>query len=246
MAIEYPVLRNEALPPLSGTPGITQSVYGQRGNLELVCPDPLDGFWVFWLNADATDQKQGAAQNRWSGGLHIESGTTMSAVSIRQVRYGPNSLEAVAVECDASGRESEALLIWSPERGFVRSETPPPAQPLRPNAPESWNSAIAIEGLGRRFCVGRTAAGVVQLGEFSEQGDWTLSESDLGNADTLAACWSSLEEGVVEIITRTDTCLDHLRWSPHRREVIQRESPVRSLAWVDHPTPTLRRTVQLG
>lgn len=104
---------------MDGVAGLTQSSYGKNGNLEFVCPDTDDGFWVFWFNGDNEDLEQGAAPGQWSGGLHIVSGTRMSSVNITQVPLGPNYLEVVSVE-----RQTASRLVWSPERGFVRMEGP--------------------------------------------------------------------------------------------------------------------------
>lgn len=55
-------LSERPLPPVTGSVGITQGGYGDRGNLELVAPDPDDGFWVFWFNGDALEHRSGAAR----------------------------------------------------------------------------------------------------------------------------------------------------------------------------------------
>jgi hypothetical protein len=107
------VLRVEDLPPLTGRPGVAQGGYGQRGNLELVCPDPDTGFWVLWWNADPADARTGARPGAWSGGLHVPTGHRHSSTAITQLRRGPSFLEVVLAGPDGVHRTT-----WSPDGGF--------------------------------------------------------------------------------------------------------------------------------
>jgi len=108
-----PVLRTEDLPPLAGRPGVAQGSYGERGNLELVCPDPDNGFWVLWWNADRTDARSGARPGAWSGGLLVPTGHRHTSAAITQLQRGPAYLEVVL-----AGPEGVHRTTWSPEGGF--------------------------------------------------------------------------------------------------------------------------------
>ncbi|UQX88222.1 hypothetical protein M6D93_18325 [Jatrophihabitans telluris] len=125
----------EPFPPTAGTPGLAQGSYGQRGNLELVIPDPLDGFWVFWFNADLDERHAGAALGRWSGGLHVPTRSLLNRVSIAQVPFGPNFLE-VATE----GSDGRQRWYWTPTDGFVH-DGPLPDGPSG-NGPVAVNDSL--------------------------------------------------------------------------------------------------------
>jgi hypothetical protein len=109
-----PTLVRADPPPVSGSPGLAQGVYGDAGNLELLAPAADHGMWVFWWNADPVDHRQGAAQGEWSGGLHLFPRHHVSAARITQVSRGPDFLEVLAVTAGALHR-----LHWSPQAGFV-------------------------------------------------------------------------------------------------------------------------------
>ena len=316
----------ELPPPLAGIPGTTQGVYGDAGNLEFVAPDPHDGFWVFWFNGDALDHRQGPPAGRWSGGLHIVTGTVVSSVNISQVVFGPYFLEAVIVEAGTASR-----VVWSPDQGFVRAEelircaepmvsaivgttaalhclvrgadgrvshlragverypelvwhpvpspdstdvvaislSPDPARPdgllaalisstrvtalqftgdewvLDGEEPTDWLSVCVVAGGDRPCYVGLTRTGVVQLGEWTPAYAWRLSEPAIPTADTVAACWSSLEGGVIEILTLHASEITHVRWHTASRTVISIEKPVLSVGWADRTTLTLQREIKL-
>lgn len=97
--------------------GLTQGSYGQHGNLELVVPDPVDGFRVHWFNGD-DEPAAGVSPREWSGGLHVPTGERLDAVRISQVPYGPDFLEVV-------GRSAGWLRrwYWTPADGFVGGGT---------------------------------------------------------------------------------------------------------------------------
>lgn len=313
-------------PTLVGTFGLTQGVYGDAGNLEFVAPDPHDGFWVFWFNGDSRDHRQGPPPGRWSGGLHIVTGTVVSSVSISQVVFGPHFLEAVIIEAGTASR-----VVWSPDRGFVRVEeltrcakpmvsaiigtsaalhclvrgadgrvshlqadvdrypdvawyqaaslgapdivaislSPDPARPdgllaalvsatavialqftgdgwaLVGEEPTNWQSVCVVAGGERPCYVGLTRTGVVQLGEWTLADAWRLSEPEIPTADTVAACWSSLEGGLIEILTLHGAVMAHSRWQTDSGTMISIEKPVQSVAWCDGTTFTLQRKINL-
>jgi hypothetical protein len=108
------VLRTEELPPVAGRPGVAQGGYGERGNLELVVPDPEDGFWVLWWNADLVDARSGARPGCWSGGLHVPTGLRHTSAAITQLRRGPKFLDAVL-----AGPAGLHRTTWSPDGGFA-------------------------------------------------------------------------------------------------------------------------------
>lgn len=108
-------LSEHPLPPVTGSVGIAQGAYGDRGNLELVAPDPDDGFWVFWFNGDAVEHRSGAARGHWDAGLHVPTGSRLMSARISQVSFGPHFLEVV-------GRVETGSLhrwYWTPGHGFV-------------------------------------------------------------------------------------------------------------------------------
>jgi hypothetical protein len=107
--------RTAALPGLTGSPGLAQGAYGDRGNLELLAPAAGGGLWVFWFNADQTEHRRGAARGCWSGGLHVFGGHDVRLARISQVSAGPRFLEAVALTGDGSLHR----LYWTPDDGFV-------------------------------------------------------------------------------------------------------------------------------
>lgn len=112
--MSQPILLREPTPPVTGSPGLTQGVYGDAGNLELLVPAREGGMWVFWWNADPEDHQQGAAQGEWSGGLHLFAGHPVGVARISQVILGPRYLEVLAVSDGQLYR-----LYWAPETGFV-------------------------------------------------------------------------------------------------------------------------------
>jgi hypothetical protein len=117
--------RIEDVPPVGGSFGLAQGVYGSAGNLELLVPGRGGGMHVLWYNADtpaATGASvAGAAARRWSGALHVpaadDGGALVHAARITQVRNGPNLLEAAALVGTTARR-----LYWTPADGFVRSD----------------------------------------------------------------------------------------------------------------------------
>lgn len=113
------VAQDAALPPVAGTPGLVQGVYGQRGNLELVVPDPEDGLWVFWFNADASGRAPGARPGCWSGGLHFGKGCRFDGAAIVQSRRGADWLEVAA-----AGDGRLRRYTWRPETGFTEEGAP--------------------------------------------------------------------------------------------------------------------------
>ncbi len=123
-------LSERPLPPVTGSIGITQGAYGDRGNLELIAPDPDDGFWVFWFNGDALEHRRGAARGHWNAGLHVRTGSRLLSARISQVAFGPDFLEVV-------GRVESGSLqrwYWTPGDGFLPGGTVVPtaaAQPAR-------------------------------------------------------------------------------------------------------------------
>ena len=114
---EQLVALDAELPDVAGTPCITQGVYGERGNLELVAPDAKDGLWVFWYNGDAKDFQLGARRGCWSGGLRFAQGFRYNGAAIVQSRHGPHWLEVVATSDDRAQR-----FTWRPESGFTRTD----------------------------------------------------------------------------------------------------------------------------
>jgi hypothetical protein len=115
MKVELPVLRHEAWPAIAGRPGLVQGRYGAAGNLELVVPDPEDGRWVAWFNADQNDAHAGAAVREWSGGLRFATGRQYLAASIAQVEPGPNALEVLGVTAE----HDLVRHVWRAATGFV-------------------------------------------------------------------------------------------------------------------------------
>lgn len=115
-----PSVRGTDFPALHGAPGLTQSHYGARGNIELVAPDPRDGLWVFWHNTDPETETPGAAPvpgpppGCWSGGLHFAAGHRFETAAVLQSRNGPDHLELLAREGGTLHR-----FRWSPEPGFT-------------------------------------------------------------------------------------------------------------------------------
>ncbi|WP_375389271.1 hypothetical protein [uncultured Amnibacterium sp.] len=102
--------------PLTAPPlaiGLAQSVYGERGNLELVVPNRDRGFRVLWCNGD--DAESGGVPPRgWSAGLDVDTGGLVQGVRIAQVPHGPSFLEASLLQ---EGRA--ARWTWRPDLGFV-------------------------------------------------------------------------------------------------------------------------------
>lgn len=110
-------------PALRGAPGLTQSHYGARGNIELVAPDPDDGLWVFWHNTDpppadppAPDAPPvpGPPPGHWSGGLHFAAGHRFETAAVLQSSHGPDHLELLARADGTLHR-----FRWSPQPGFT-------------------------------------------------------------------------------------------------------------------------------
>ena len=110
------------LPTLGGSPGITQGAYGERGNLELVVPDEIDGIWVFWNNSDVGGRKVGARPGCWSGGLRFAHGSRYDGAAIVQSQHGPKWLEVIATGDGLAHR-----FTWRPESGFSETGEPWPA-----------------------------------------------------------------------------------------------------------------------
>ncbi|MEU2657287.1 hypothetical protein ABZ615_18415 [Streptomyces sp. NPDC007325] len=117
-------------PPLLGSPGFAQGLYGTRGNLELVVPDPHDGLWVFWHNNDpegsGTDPVPGPPPGCWSGGLHFAAGRRYTSAAVIQSVHGPDHLELLAGDGNGVHR-----LRWSPEHAFTYEGM----LPVRPAGP---------------------------------------------------------------------------------------------------------------
>lgn len=107
-------LLSQSLPSVCGRPGLTQGVYGDRGNLELVAPAEDGGIWVFWFNADAIDRRSGPLPGSWSGGLHFAGVRPVRAVAITQVSQGPDFLEVIVLS-DAGAER----YYWTPAAGFI-------------------------------------------------------------------------------------------------------------------------------
>lgn len=101
----------------AGAASLTQGVYGERGNLELVACDAADGLWVFWFNADAPDDPvptPDVPPGHWSSGLAFAFGARYIDAQIVQSRLGPDHLEVLALT-DEGALES---WYWSPGPGF--------------------------------------------------------------------------------------------------------------------------------
>ena len=107
-------LLSQPLPAISGRPGLTQGVYGDRGNFELVAPAEGGGIWVFWFNADLVDRRSGPPPGSWSGGLHFAGTRRVRTVAITQVPQGPDFLEIMALS-DAGAER----YYWTPADGFI-------------------------------------------------------------------------------------------------------------------------------
>ncbi|WP_407562850.1 hypothetical protein [Streptomyces sp. 184] len=111
-------LTDVAFPKLLGAPGLAQGRYGERGNFELVAPDPDDGLWVFWHNNDlpvpGAATVPGPPPGRWSGGLHFARGHRFDSVCVLQSRNGPDHLELLARESTVVHR-----FRWSPAPAFT-------------------------------------------------------------------------------------------------------------------------------
>lgn len=109
------VLLTEDWPAVVGRPALTQGVYGQHGNLELVCCAADYGLLVGWFNADTTETHTGAAVGCWSGALRFGGRERYVSATITQVSHGPHFLEVLATT------ESGELHrhVWSPDPGFV-------------------------------------------------------------------------------------------------------------------------------
>lgn len=105
-----------AFPMVTGAAGLTQSVYGDVGNLELVVPDSVRGFWVFWFNADEMEHHHGAAVGCWSAGLFVDTGNPLTALRISQLRAGQRALEVSARSGDGIERWT-----WTAASGFTSS-----------------------------------------------------------------------------------------------------------------------------
>lgn len=103
-----------------GSGSVTQGVYGERGNLELVACDARDGLWVFWFNSDplGTPPSGGVEPGRWSDGLAFAAGSRYIRADILQSTLGPDHLEVLALD-DAGVLQS---WYWSPGPGFQRRE----------------------------------------------------------------------------------------------------------------------------
>lgn len=106
----------------TGAASLTQGVYGERGNLELVACDAADGLWVFWFNADDPDDPDTTPDvlpGHWSSGLAFAVGTRYVDAQIVQSPLGPDHLEVLALMGDGV-LES---WYWSPGPGFQRRES---------------------------------------------------------------------------------------------------------------------------
>ncbi|WP_341935778.1 hypothetical protein MRBLWO14_001449 [Microbacterium sp. LWO14-1.2] len=102
-----------------GPAGLTQGVYGTRGNLELVACDAAEGLWVFWFNADSADDPlttPDVPPGAWSSGLGFADGSRYVDAQIVQSTLGPDHLEVVAL---TAGGVLESW-YWSPGPGFQR------------------------------------------------------------------------------------------------------------------------------
>lgn len=103
----------------AGPVGLAQGVYGARGNLELVACDAVKGLWVFWFNADGTDDPQAAPDvppGTWSAGLAFGDGIRYVDAQIAQSTLGPDHLEVLALTADHTLQS----WYWSPGPGFQR------------------------------------------------------------------------------------------------------------------------------
>jgi len=109
-----PTLVLAPLPPVRGTPAITQGRYGSVGNLELVAPAIDGGLWVCWYNSDPIESGSGAATRCWSGALHFAGDAELDAATITQMTAGPDYLEVLA-----TGDGLVHRYCWSPAAGFV-------------------------------------------------------------------------------------------------------------------------------
>mgnify|MGYP000308238426 CR=1 FL=1 len=104
--------------PTRGPASVTQGIYGEEGNLELVVADAEDGLWVHWFNSDpwGTPPVSGVEPGQWSGGLRFAEGTQYESAVIHQTPLGPHYLEVVAVRFDGPAES----WYWSPGPGFQR------------------------------------------------------------------------------------------------------------------------------
>lgn len=103
----------------TGPVSLTQGVYGERGNLELVACDADDSLWVFWFNSDLetdTAETTDVAPGHWSAGLQFARGERYVDAQILQSTLGPNHLEVLALD-DSGVLQS---WYWSPGPGFQR------------------------------------------------------------------------------------------------------------------------------
>lgn len=148
------------VPPLAGTPGLVQGVYGRRGNLELVAPDPEDGLWVFWFNNDEPESEPapGARPGCWSAGLRFARGRRYEAAAIVQSRHGPDWLEVAAT--------AEGLLrrfTWRPETGFTEEgDSWPAVGPAAAVETSDWFLHVAAAQPGSGVAI-RSTAGTERL-----------------------------------------------------------------------------------
>lgn len=142
------------LPPVTGSPGLTQGRYGAAGNLELVIPAVDDGLWVFWFNADPVDARSGAAAGEWSTGLHFGAGAPVADARISQMDAGPNYLEVLA----RSGTQVRRH-VWTPSDGFVDRGN----LPVRVTADVTAVSAVVEVGTAVHVLAGTADGRLVHL-----------------------------------------------------------------------------------
>ena len=188
-------LIDRPLPPVSGSSGLTQGRYGDRGNLELVAPDLHDGFWVFWFNGDAVQHRHDVLHGSWSAGLHVPTGgRRLLSVRITQVPFGPDYLEVI-------GRLATTGLhrwYWTPADGFVDGGAVAPASSAEPARMTLLRGAPAILCVrGER--VEQVVASVRDYPALSWRADDVLPTLGIGAAVT-SADWDASGDQVVALV----------------------------------------------